>query len=33
MGVLDLLRPLTMPVYVIPGNHDDRVHIVERISD
>jgi len=20
----DLLRPLTMPVYVIPGNHDDR---------
>jgi 3',5'-cyclic AMP phosphodiesterase CpdA len=23
----DLLRPLTMPVYVIPGNHDDRVHL------
>ncbi len=25
----DLLRPLTMPVYVIPGNHDDRVHLRE----
>jgi 3',5'-cyclic-AMP phosphodiesterase len=23
----DLLRPLTMPVYVIPGNHDNRVHL------
>ena len=23
----DLLRPLTMPVYVIPGNHDDRGHL------
>ena len=23
----DLLRPLRMPVYVIPGNHDDRVHM------
>jgi Icc protein len=23
----DLLCPLTMPVYVIPGNHDDRVHL------
>src|SRR4051812_25421157 len=22
-----LLRPLTMPVYVIPGNHDDRVQL------
>jgi 3',5'-cyclic-AMP phosphodiesterase len=22
-----LIRPLTMPVYVIPGNHDDRVHL------
>lgn len=22
-----LLQPLTMPVYVIPGNHDDRVHL------
>jgi 3',5'-cyclic-AMP phosphodiesterase len=25
----DLLRPLTMPVYVIPGNHDDRAHLLE----
>ena len=25
----DLLRPLTMPVYVIPGNHDDRVQLGE----
>jgi 3',5'-cyclic-AMP phosphodiesterase len=23
----ELLRPLTMPVYVIPGNHDDRAHL------
>jgi 3',5'-cyclic-AMP phosphodiesterase len=23
----DLLHPLSMPVYVIPGNHDDRVHL------
>jgi 3',5'-cyclic AMP phosphodiesterase CpdA len=22
-----LIRPLTMPVYVVPGNHDDRVHL------
>jgi 3',5'-cyclic-AMP phosphodiesterase len=25
----DLLRPLTMPVYAIPGNHDDRGHLRE----
>jgi 3',5'-cyclic-AMP phosphodiesterase len=25
----DLLRPLPMPVYVIPGNHDDRGHLRE----
>jgi 3',5'-cyclic-AMP phosphodiesterase len=25
----DLLRPLTMPVCIIPGNHDDRVHLQE----
>lgn len=25
----DLLRPLTMPVYVIPGNHDDRGRLRE----
>jgi len=23
----NLLSPLTMPVYLIPGNHDDRVHM------
>jgi 3',5'-cyclic-AMP phosphodiesterase len=22
-----LLQPLTMPIYVIPGNHDDRIHL------
>jgi len=26
---VDLLRPLEMPVYVIPGNHDDREHMRE----
>src|SRR5262245_50961557 len=25
----DLLRPLTMPIFVIPGNHDDRGHLRE----
>ena len=25
----DLLRPLTMPVFVVPGNHDDRGHLRE----
>jgi hypothetical protein len=25
----DLLRPLSMPVYVMPGNHDDRAHLRE----
>jgi Icc protein len=25
----DLLRPLTMPVFVIPGNHDNRDHLRE----
>jgi Icc protein len=29
----DLLRPLTMPVYVIPGNHDDRIHLHSVIGD
>jgi 3',5'-cyclic AMP phosphodiesterase CpdA len=24
----ELLRPLTMPVYVIPGNHDDRANLL-----
>ena len=24
-----LLAPLTMPVFVIPGNHDDRIHMQE----
>jgi 3',5'-cyclic AMP phosphodiesterase CpdA len=24
----ELLRPLTMPVYVIPGNHDDRARLL-----
>lgn len=24
----ELLRPLTMPVYVIPGNHDNRQHLL-----
>lgn len=28
----ELLRPLTMPVYVIPGNHDDRAHLVARFG-
>ena len=23
----DLLRPLQMPVYVVPGNHDQREHL------
>jgi 3',5'-cyclic-AMP phosphodiesterase len=25
----DLLRPLTMPIFVIPGNHDHRDHMLE----
>src|SRR4051794_11070850 len=25
----ELLRPLTMPVYLIPGNHDDRTQLLE----
>lgn len=25
----ELLRPLSMPVYVIPGNHDDRTRMLE----
>jgi Icc protein len=24
----ELLSPLTMPVYVVPGNHDDRAHLL-----
>src|SRR4051812_19499285 len=25
----ELLRPLPMPVYVVPGNHDNRVYMLE----
>ena len=29
----ELLRPLTMPVYVMPGNHDDRGRLREAFAD
>lgn len=29
----DLLMPLSMPVYLIPGNHDDRANIATVFSD
>jgi 3',5'-cyclic AMP phosphodiesterase CpdA len=29
----ELLAPLTMPVYVIPGNHDDRAALREAFAD
>lgn len=29
----ELLRPLSMPVYVIPGNHDDRIHMLELFGE
>jgi 3',5'-cyclic-AMP phosphodiesterase len=28
----ELLRPLTMPVYVIPGNHDDRANLLASVG-
>lgn len=28
----ELLRPLTMPVYVLPGNHDDRDRMLRRFG-
>jgi 3',5'-cyclic-AMP phosphodiesterase len=29
----ELLAPLTMPVYLIPGNHDDRAALIEEFPD
>ncbi len=29
----DLLKPLLMPVYIIPGNHDDRENMRDAFSD
>lgn len=28
----ELLRPLTMPVYLIPGNHDNRAHFLAKFG-
>lgn len=27
-----LIEPLTMPIYIIPGNHDDRVQLLEQFG-